>query len=275
MRSNQIYTALIESDDISSLSRTKIFDCSADLQDANHGIREFIESHIPGSYHLSIERDLSGLPGKKGRHPLPTKKLWINRIQELGINNADQIVLYDTSGGFFAARAWWMFRWVGHANVAVLNGGLSSWDGLSESGKPTSPKKSDFRERKTLTKLVSLQELRSASSYQMIDARSVARWAGREEPIDKMGGHIPNALCYPFIENLDQNNKFKSANQLANRFKNLKEPIICYCGSGVTATHNILAMKIAGLAEPALYAGSWSEWIQYPDNPIAKDEGLC
>ena len=114
-----------------------------------------------------------------------------------------------------------------------------------------------------------MQELKTNGAAQLVDARSLERWSGKKEPIDFVAGHIPNAVCYPFTENLADDNRFKSRTELRLRFQNLNEPIVCYCGSGVTAAHNILSLKIAGFSEPTLYAGSWSEWIEYNDNPIA------
>ena len=271
MTSNQKYDLLIEPDEMLYFSRDnlKIFDCRADLSDIDLGYKKFLESHISKSQHLSLDKDLSSKPGNRGRHPLPTRKSWINTIRSFGIDNSDQVVLYDETGGSFAARAWWMFRWIGHEKVALLNGGWQAWEGSKSSGFRPKPYRSNFKIQSTLTKLITMQKLKTNGAAQLVDARSLERWSGKKEPIDFVAGHIPNAVCYPFTENLADDNRFKSRTELRLRFQNLNEPIVCYCGSGVTAAHNILSLKIAGFSEPTLYAGSWSEWIEYNDNPIA------
>ena len=273
MTSYSKYDLLIEPGELLNFSgdNLKIFDCRADLSDTDLGYKKFLESHISKSQYLSLEKDLSRNPGNRGRHPLPTKESWINTIRSFGIDNSDQVVLYDETGGSFAARAWWMFRWVGHEKVALLNGGWQAWEGPKSSGFNPEPYRSNFKIKSTLTKLITMQKLKTNESAQLVDARSLERWSGEKEPIDRVAGHIPSAVCYPFTENLEDGNRFKSETELRLRFQDLKEPIVCYCGSGVTAAHNILSLKIAGFSEPTLYAGSWSEWIEYDENPIARN----
>ena len=186
--------------------------------------------------------------------------------------------MYDDAGGAYAARAWWMFRWVGHAHVAVLNGGLQAWRDtgvtLAE-GVENASGTTNFAAKSALTKTIDtpgmLDLIEAHAPPRLLDARAEARWAGREEPIDPVAGHIPGALCRPFQANMDDQGKLKSAAQLRAEFTPLVADgdVVCYCGSGVTAAHNVLAMRIAGFAEPTLYADSWSGWITDASRPIA------
>ena len=267
------YTHLIEKEEVLSIpiSGLRILDCRADLFDENYGVNAHLKEHIDGSDFISVEQHLSGTPGKSGRHPLPKINEWVETIRDFGIHHSDQIVLYDDAGGCYATRAWWMFRWAGHEKVAVLNGGWDSWDGPKSSLIKPRALKSKFRKKNPLTKLVTLKELKEHKFYQLVDARTVDRWSGRNEPIDHTAGHIPGAFCLPFIDNLDEEKKFKPRHLLASRFRNLNSSVVCYCGSGITATHNIMAIKLAGLPEPYLYVGSWSEWIEHEENPIEQN----
>ena len=272
MTSHKEYDLLIEADEMLNFpgDNLKVFDCRADLSDRNLGYAKYLEGHISQSQHLSLEKDLCSTPGRRGRHPLPTKENWITKIRNFGIDNSDQVVLYDETGGSFAARAWWMFRWVGHQKVALLNGGWQAWEGPKKSGSSPKSNTGRFKEKSSLTKLITMKELKASEAARLVDARSLERWSGENEPIDLVAGHIPNAVCHPFSGNLDNHSRFKSVSELRTRFEGLREPIVCYCGSGVTAAHNILSLKIAGYSEPILYAGSWSEWIGYDDNPVAR-----
>jgi thiosulfate/3-mercaptopyruvate sulfurtransferase len=192
-------------------------------------------------------------------------------LAELGCSESDQIVVYDDAGGAFAARAWWCIRWLGHQDVAVLDGGIGAWSGDLET-TPATPAPGNFRPRPALTRTISAAELAaSLTGATLVDARVQARFEGREEPIDPVAGHIPGASCLPFQGNLDASGHFLPATELTRRFAHLADadPLICYCGSGVTAAHNILALRIAGFAEPVLYPGSWSEWISDEQRPIA------
>ena len=179
--------------------------------------------------------------------------------------------MYDDAGGAMAARAWWMLRWAGHAEVAVLNGGLAAWTGPIESGPAQQVEPSDFQPGDPLTRLITVDELMplvEAGGHTLVDARAPGRFSGAEDPIDPVAGHIPGAVCTPFGGNLDEQGLFKPAQQLAARLPDDPDAIY-YCGSGVTAAHNILAAHIAGLPEPILYADSWSGWIRDPDRPVA------
>jgi len=183
------------------------------------------------------------------------------------------VVAYDDDNGAFASRLWWMFRWLGHEKIAVLNGGMDAWNkaGLKTTQEIAKPKPSNFQARPVLTKIINADEVLSHSGL-LTDARDLPRFRGESEPIDPIAGHIPGATCLPFINNL-QYGLFKPAAELRHMFQhagiNLDSQVTCYCGSGVTAAHNILALVHAGYKEPTLYAGSWSEWITDSQRPVA------
>ena len=267
----------------------RILDCRGRLGDPAWGQMAFDQGHIPGAVHADMDRHLATQPNQHGRHPLPSPQAWLAQIQAWGIENQDQVVVYDDAGGSFAGRAWWMMRWLGHLNVAVLDGGLNDWSGsLTEpGGRVEAYSPSQFQAATPLTKLSSAEDVLTLSTTLMnaanstteylIDARALARFAGDEEPIDPVAGHIPGAVCLPFSDNLDDQGFFKAPDDLARRFLALglershKDPAVTiYCGSGVTAIHNILAMRIAGFGEAALYADSWSGWIVDANRPVAR-----
>jgi len=255
-----------------------IVDCRASLADADYGRTSFASYHIPGARRADLETDLSGaiIAGISGRHPLPEREQLTMFLQGLGVNAQSQLITYDDGNSAFAARFWWLARWMGLQNVAVLDGGLKAYqEHLSQAKIEARPVLDPQRQRSTFTPRKPLTRIREASYLEsrepdclLIDARSESRFRGEQEPIDFLAGHIPGAVCLPFEENLDDKQHFKSAEQLRSRFQECAagySEIVCYCGSGVTAAHNILAMQIAGLGESALYPGSWSEWIQDPD----------
>ncbi len=265
-----MHTTLIDA--LSAIEESvKFLDCRAALGDPEAGRRAFESGHIAGALYLSLDDDLAATPGDGGRHPLPEPVSLVNRLRALGINNADQVVVYDDAGGAFAARAWWCLRWLGHEAVAVLNGGLKAWPAPLTT-EVIRPPAGDFSQRPALTRMLDVQTLSAdLSAYQLIDARARPRFDGIEEPIDPVAGHIPGAICRPFQENLKENGTFRKGRELAKRFP-AGDNVVCYCGSGVTAAHNILAMRVAGLSEPLLYPGSWSEWIRDGARPVGTAE---
>jgi thiosulfate/3-mercaptopyruvate sulfurtransferase len=246
----------------------KFVDCRASLADPDLGRRVYEAGHIAGAVYLSLDDDLAAPPGAGGRHPLPDPEILAARLRALGINDGDQVVVYDDAGGAFAARAWWCLRWLGHEAVAVLDGGLKDWP-VPLSTETVTPAPGNFSIREPLTRTVDAATLAAdLNAYTLVDARSEARFRGEEEPIDPVAGHIPGAICRPFQENLDDQGRFRAPRALAKRFPS-GENTVCYCGSGVTAAHNVLAMRLAGLPEPLLYPGSWSEWILDEARPRA------
>ena len=265
-----MHTTLISAETLAQTrDRLRILDCRARLGDPEFGPQAYSAGHIPGARYASLDDDLAGPPGAGGRHPLPDRHRLRDRFRAWGINDNDQIVAYDDAGGAFAARAWWCARWLGHEAVAVLDGGFTAWNGpLSQVPPVVGP--GSFSIRPALTREIDAAALLARlDTTALADARARARFEGLEEPVDPVAGHIPGARCLPFQENLDASGHFKSAAELAERFRDVPDDVVCYCGSGVTAAHNVLAMRIAGRPEPVLYPGSWSEWIHDPERPRA------
>lgn len=260
-----------------------LLDCGFELSDPDKGRRDFLEGHLPRAQYVDLERDLSGVPsGTNGRHPLPDREAFAARMRTLGLNKATQVVSYDAAGNFYAARLWWMLRWIGHAPVAVLDGGKAAWlaAGLPlESGDAPPKGEGDFGIGASLVAdPVSADDVLKAigtPDFQVLDARASDRFAGTPNPLDPVSGHIPGARNRFFRDNLDGAGRFRPADELAREFGALtaeRTPVL-QCGSGVSACHNALAMEIAGIKGARLYPGSWSEWISDPARPVATGEG--
>lgn len=253
-----------------------IFDCRSSLMDEEAGERAFNTAHIPGAQFAHLTKDLSGPiePGVTGRHPLPKKEKFLATLCEWGVTNESTVVAYDDANGAFAARLWWMMRWVGHSQVSVLNGGISAWlsNELPTNATSVEPITSTFILAPSISKTIAADDLLENDRF-IVDARDQERFDGKVEPIDPIAGHIPGAHCLPFSQNLTASMQFKSAAELQARFTQAGLPkdseATCYCGSGVTAAHNILSLVHAGFPEPLLYPGSWSEWITDASRPIA------
>lgn len=260
----------------------RVVDCRASLQNPTAGREAYAKSHVPRATFADLLEDLSGavVPGKTGRHPLPEIETFVSKLRRWGIGGPHQVVVYDDAGGAFAARLWWMLRWLGHDAVAVLDGGLPAWvaEGWSVTDEVESLPPGDFAAKPRPELLVSARELRApeSTSRKLFDARAVERFRGDVEPIDPVGGHIPGAVNLPFSGNL-RDGRFLPAAELRARLAaaldgSPAELAIVYCGSGVTACHDALAFARAGLPLPRLYAGSWSEWITDPARPIERGD---
>ncbi len=270
---------LISVEALSSLNGLKVFDCRYSLTDEAYGRTAYELSHIPGAIYVDLNKDLSGqvIPGETGRHPLPPAKEFENTLQRWGLHNDQQVIAYDDANGAYAARLWWMLRWLGHGKVAVLDGGFNAWvaSGQTVTDAIGEQQTSTFKSNPTLTSMIEASELSDFSGL-LTDARDLARFNGELEPIDSVAGHIPGARCLPFANNLTPSQHFKTRAELQQRFEDFGIPrdcsTVCYCGSGVTAAHNILSLVHAGYPEPTLYPGSWSEWITDPERPIAKND---
>lgn len=250
----------------------RVIDCRWSLLDAPLGRAQFNEGHIPTSQYMPLEPALSDPAGKRGRHPLPNKQQFAKTLGEHGIDNACSIVAYDDGACTFACRLWWMMRWVGHTNVRVLDGGLQQWldHGFEADIDIAQPEPCEFEVGLSLTRTCGPDDLLS-DEHKLIDARSHDRFLGQNETIDHTGGHIPGAVCYPFDENQLGDKRFiRSPDRFSALDRNTS--VVCYCGSGVSATHNIMALLLAGFPEPTLYPGSWSEWIENPSRPISRDD---
>ncbi len=261
-----------------------VVDCRFSLSDPAYGRRAYQEAHIPGAVYAHLDEDLSGpiVPGRTGRHPLPDPDRLARKLSAWGIDNRTQVVAYDDAGGAFAARLWWLLGWLGHDAVAVLDGGWPRW---VREGRPvrggieTRPPRTfvpHLRPEQVATADEVLRHLHDPA-WRLLDARAPERYRGELEPIDPVAGHIPGAVNAPFAENLTPEGTFRPPEQLRQRFEALlgdvpPERVICYCGSGVTAAHNLLAMAHAGLPGARLYAGSWSEWITDPRRPVARGD---
>lgn len=258
----------------------KVFDCRYALMDPSHGRVQYDKSHLSGAIFVDMNRDLAAphIPGKTGRHPLPAKAEWIRTVCRWGLTPDVHVMLYDDGGGSSSSRMWWMLKWIGHEKVSVLDGGWQAWQaaGLPVTPEvPAAPQASAdlYSAPTSLVTLLTADQV-DGSRQLLIDARDLPRFKGEVEPIDPVAGHIPGAVCSPFAGNL-QDGRFKSAEALREKFAmavNSSKPVVCYCGSGITACHNMLAMAVAGLPTPALYAGSWSEWITDPSHAIATGE---
>lgn len=248
-----------------------IFDCRFSLKDTELGRSNFEKGHLPTAQYLHLDEDLSGpiIPGTTGRHPLPDPTLFAKLLGTRGVSNTTQVVAYDDMSGAIASRLWWMLKWLGHDAVAVFDGGIQAWtnEGFALTADVTSPMPQTFvpHVRESLSVEVGDIESRIQSDApNLIDARAHERYLGHVEPIDPVAGHIPGARSLPFKENLNTDGAFLDQTSLRTRFAARSEqsptPIV-YCGSGVTACHNILAIVHAGLPMPLLYPGSWSHWI--------------
>ncbi len=257
-----------------------IFDCRHRLDDADYGQRAYESAHLPDAFFMHLERDLSHLGDpKNGRHPLPEIREFVQKIRACGVSSDTQVIVYDDMNGVIAARLWWMLKFVGHEHAAVLNGGWQRW---LKKELPTSSKKpvntnAMFNPKIRTQYVFSLAEVienLEMPRFLLVDSRSADRFAGTNETIDAAAGHIPGAKNRFFGKNLKEDGTFLSKEELHNDFVALldgKSPseTVFYCGSGVSACHNLLAMHIAGLEGAKLYVGSWSEWCADPARPIA------
>jgi thiosulfate/3-mercaptopyruvate sulfurtransferase len=257
-----------------------ILDCRFALDDPQLGRRSYQAGHIPGAQFADLEEDLSNpvQPGVTGRHPLPEADALIQRLRAWGLNNASDVVLYDDGAGAFAARAWWLLAWLGRRErVWLLDSGFKAWQdaSLPLEQQQTRAQPGDFNGQPDPSLLVSAEQLlQTPEAFALLDARGLPRFRGEVEPIDPVAGHIPGAQCVPFTDNLAADGRFLPAEQLAARFdamlRDQSGETVAYCGSGVTACHNLFAMALAGLPLAKLYAGSWSEWICDPTRPVAR-----
>lgn len=256
-----------------------LIDAGFDLFNVEAGLQDWRAGHLPGSHYLHLDRDLAGAKtGRNGRHPLPEKAAFARTLGRFGVSPATPVVALDRQGGVYAARVWWMLRWMGHAKVAVLDGGVAAWvaAGGSLVKQAAAPIAAEpYPDRVPLAQFVDAAGVSSTlGRVPIIDARSPERYRGEVEPLDAKPGHIPGALNRFFKLNLNAEGRFKPPEALRAEFGALlngQDPteVVHQCGSGVTACHNMLAMECAGMAGSRLYPGSWSEWSADPQRPVA------
>jgi thiosulfate/3-mercaptopyruvate sulfurtransferase len=272
-------TTLVTTAELAAHPQWRVFDCRHDLAKPELGEQQYREAHIPGALFAHLDRDLSApKTGRNGRHPLPASNDFLKWIGKTGLLPKDQVVCYDAANGAMAARLWWMLRWIGHEAVAVLDGGLAKW--LAEQRAVTAevPRfaPSEYPVSSTRPSTVDAVNIQKEGERMvLLDARAPARYRGEQEPIDPVAGHIPGASNRFNGDNLKPDATFKDAQTLRTEFlqvlgKRQPAEVVHYCGSGVAACHNLLAMEIAGLPGGKLYPGSWSEWIADPKRPIAR-----
>ena len=274
---------------LASAAPCMVFDCSCDLMQPATGPAQYQQAHIPGAVYAHLDNNLSAKGERRitgaasgGRHPMPAREVFASWLGSVGFANGMQAVVYDRQGANYCGRLWWMLKWLGHAKVAVLDGGFQAWQaagGAVASGtEPAAAAPGTFQIGEPLVKLVDVNtvlEKLGMPGQHIVDARGAPRFKGEVEPIDPVAGHIPGALNRPFNQNLSADGRFKDAATLRAEFSTLlgqRDPasVVHHCGSGVSAVPNILAMEIAGLGTTALFAGSWSEWCSDPSRPVAK-----
>ena len=261
-----------------------VMDCRHDLWRPEWGRQEYAIGHIPGARFAHLDEDLSGaVTARTGRHPLPEPATLAAFLGAAGIGPDTTVVAYDQDNSMYAARLWWLLRWLGHEKVAVLNGGLAAWQraALPLETRTPAPRAREFPVRPARAGVLStaqVQEQLAAGRILLLDARPADRFAGLNETLDPVAGHVPGARNQPFAQNLDAQGRLKPAAELGVLWRAVlgatpPERVVAMCGSGVTACHNLLAMELAGLCGAQLYAGSFSEWIRDPGRPVATGPG--
>jgi thiosulfate/3-mercaptopyruvate sulfurtransferase len=277
-----MYKTLISPEALNAeLSSVRVIDCRFDLARESAGRAAYDAGHIPGALYAHLEADLSGpKSARTGRHPLPDPTVLAATLSRWGIDGNTQVVAYDADTGMFASRLWWLLRWLGHDQVAVLDGGYQAWQsaGFPVSTATPAPRATAFVGKANSERVAStgaVEEFVKRSDWRVLDARAAERFRGAVEPIDAVAGHIPGARNHPFAWNMGSNGRFLPAAELAVKLRQSlagapSNQSVMMCGSGVTACHNLLAMEVAGLVGAKLYAGSWSEWIRDPARPVER-----
>jgi len=257
----------------------RIFDCRHDLTRPKAGAQAYREAHVPNALFLHLDRDLSGpRTGRNGRHPLPEPAALARTLGRHGVSRDTQVIAYDDSGGGFAARLWWLLRWLGHERAAVLDGGLAAWRAaggpLTDRVPEVAPASFPIRPGAQALDAEQVLQRLGRPGVTLLDARGAERFRGEREPLDPVAGHIPGARNRPFTDNLTPEDRFKPPAQLREEYDRIlgtgaEREVVAYCGSGVSACHNLLALELAGIEGARLYPGSWSEWCSDPSRPIA------
>jgi thiosulfate/3-mercaptopyruvate sulfurtransferase len=259
--------------------RLVIIDTRFNLQDVQAGQKAYAEGHIPNAFYLDLDKDLSGPKAEHGgRHPLPDIDALAKKLESIGVSSKSNVVIYDDEANMYAGRLWWLLRYMGLEDVKVLDGGFSSWVAghfpITRDVPEAKPAK--FKPRLQYHMLVDKDYVKRRMgnpNVVLVDARAAERYRGENETLDPKAGHIPGAINKPFVENLEGNH-FKDSKALAERFADIpkNKEVILYCGSGVSANHNLIALEEAGFKHIKLYAGSWSDWVSYAENPVETGE---
>ena len=275
-----MFDHLVGVDQLAAHPEWVVVDCRHALTDFSLGRKLYNEAHIPGAFFADVETDLAGNhTGTNGRHPLPEPETFANFLRSIGVNNDTQVVAYDAGGDMFAARFWFLCKWIGHDSAAVLDGGMTAWLAGNKpvtADAPIAAHTGNLHVRMRNNLVVGVDfVLHHLGSHdvQLLDARAADRFAGQNELVDPVAGHIPGALNRPFKSNFDESGRFKSADTLRRELAGYNPSrIVQMCGSGVSAAVNMLSMEIAGRSGSRLYSGSWSEWIADPSRPITTTE---
>jgi len=257
----------------------RIVDCRFDLKDKELGFKKYVTSHIPNAVYADLKKDLSSpVSPTSGRHPLPSIPAMVQKLSDWGIDSTVQVIVYDDAFGSFAGRLWWILNWLGHENVAVLNGGMSYWGKMkypvtTEVPQILSRRFESNPDMSMIADVSSIEKMPSSNKITLIDVRDPERFQGLAEPIDKIAGHVPGAINIPWKSNIDENGLYLPPSQLEILYRDIIDSqnlndVVFMCGSGVTACHSLVAMKYMGKKGSKLYPGSWSEWIQNPDHGI-------
>ena len=285
-----MYTTLIEPAELAPHTNDPNWvsvDCRFDLTRPEWGRGEYALGHVPNALYAHLDRDLSSpVTATSGRHPLPSREAFLATLGRWGVDREVQVVAYDQGNGVYASRLWWLTRWAGHAHVAVLNGGFTAWRqlaGLPVSKQPGVRQPRSYSANHAPAEFVTTAEVAAmqaagqlhSGERVLVDARAADRFAGQNETLDPVAGHIPGARNHPFMRNVDAQGRFLPAASLRSQWletlrSQAPSNTIAMCGSGVTACHNLLALEIAGLTGARLYAGSWSEWIRDAARPIER-----
>ena len=281
------YRDLIDATQLKGLltvSDYRLIDCRSDLMQPEKGRADYLAGHLPGAVYADLNVDLADpITDTSGRHPLPDAERFRKTLEGWGISNDTQVVAYDYANSALAARLWWMLRWMGHERVAVLDGGIAAWSAAGGELQTTVPQFEEtvFNATPKPEYVATTEEISAAlaagTEMNLVDAREAARFFAQTEPIDTVAGHVPGAINYPLSRNLNSDGTWRSGAELASVWRDVLDgrpiaPLIAMCGSGVTACHLVLSAQMAGLAEPRVYVGSWSEWIRDPARPVATTE---
>jgi thiosulfate/3-mercaptopyruvate sulfurtransferase len=276
------YSTIISAQQLNTIisdDNVRVFDCRFSLKDSQGGLKSYQSGHLPMAQFADMDTQLSSaMTRTSGRHPLPDASVFLAQLKAWGINKDTQVIVYDDISGAFAARLWWMMRWMGHEKVAVLDGGMQQWtqQGLALNQDKVEFAAGDFSGSANMDWLVDIDTVREqldANKITLIDARAADRFTGKDKNIDPVPGHIPGSNNLPFGGNLTKDGMFEASDIINQRFTKIIQDqaltnVVNMCGSGVTACHNLLAQAVAGIPPTKIFIGSWSQWIKDPSRPV-------